>query len=136
MKSNIWKRYSRFLISLWLCTLIVGLTFSFQFRPMEEVFISDLTGTDGRNVRSVPPISILPSSVAIANDFHDLEFLDKDTVMFAQLILKADDLYSGSVSGKLDFETQISLVNFQRRVGLNITGNLDEGTLRKMESYD
>jgi len=103
---------------------------------MEEIFISDLTGTDGRNVRSVPPISILPSSVAIANDFHDLEFLDKDTVMFAQLILKADDLYSGSVSGKLDFETQISLVNFQRRVGLNITGNLDEGTLRKMESYD
>ena len=56
----------------------------------------------------------------------------KDQIVEAQKKLKADKLYSGEETGKLDDATRDGLKKYQEANGLKITGTLNQMTLEKM----
>lgn len=56
----------------------------------------------------------------------------KDQITAAQTKLKAGNLYSGEVTGKLDDATRDGLKKFQEANGLKVTGTLNAVTLEKM----
>lgn len=98
--------------------------------------VSDLTGTDGRNTQSVPPLSILPSSPAININRYNQELVDQRAVKVAQLVLRSLDFYGGAVTGELDFETKISLIRFQSEYKIPISGSLDLITRKRLLEND
>jgi peptidoglycan hydrolase-like protein with peptidoglycan-binding domain len=56
----------------------------------------------------------------------------KDQIAEAQKKLKADNLYSGEETGKLDDATRDGLKKYQEANGLKKTGTLNQATLEKM----
>ena len=56
----------------------------------------------------------------------------KDQITEAQKKLKADKMYSGDETGKLDVATRDSLKKYQEANGLKVTGTLNQVTLEKM----
>ena len=56
----------------------------------------------------------------------------KEQVVEAQRLLKADGMYTGDETGKLDDTTRDSLKKYQEAKGLKATGTLNQVTLEKM----
>ena len=57
----------------------------------------------------------------------------KDQIKLAQKFLKANSLFGGKESGKINDDTRDALKKFQEANGLAATGELDRATLEKME---
>jgi len=55
-----------------------------------------------------------------------------DQVKAAQKLLKAQTMYTGEESGKLDTATRDGLKKYQEANGLKVTGTLNQATLEKM----
>lgn len=56
----------------------------------------------------------------------------KDQIMEAQRLLKANAVYSGDETGKLDDATRAGLKKYQEANGVKVTGTLNQATLEKM----
>jgi peptidoglycan hydrolase-like protein with peptidoglycan-binding domain len=57
---------------------------------------------------------------------------NKDQINEAQRKLKADNMYAGEETGKLDDDTRTGLRKYQQANGLKVTGTLNAVTLEKM----
>ncbi len=85
----------------------------------------------GRNTRSTPPSSILPSSPATSNldkvkgNSKAFEVL----LMKTQLSLYALGFYSGSIDGISGSETKAAISSYQHTHGLPVTGSLNDELL-------
>lgn len=63
---------------------------------------------------------------------HEGQHADKQELMKAQQKLKAEGLYKGKVDGENGPETMAALKQFQKKSGLQQTGELDEQTEAKL----
>ena len=70
------------------------------------------------------------SEVTDTTDSAESSSTQKETVMYVQQALKEMGIYYGDITGNIGTITTNSIKAFQRRVGLNATGELDETTLR------
>lgn len=57
-----------------------------------------------------------------------------ETIAEAQRRLRELEDYHGPVDGRLTAETRVALARFQRRAGLEVTGELDDPTLEALEA--
>jgi His-Xaa-Ser repeat protein HxsA len=89
---------------------------------------------DGRNTNSTPSKSILPSSPKIA-DKKSIKGTTKDygkILLKVQLHLYATGYYSGMINGSMDIETKSAIVSFQKKNGIDVTGQLSDALLKKI----
>jgi len=85
----------------------------------------------GRNTRSTPPSSILPSSPATTSldKVKGNSKAFKVLLMKAQLSLYALGFYSGSIDGISGSETKAAISSYQNTHGLPVTGSLNDELL-------
>jgi His-Xaa-Ser repeat protein HxsA len=91
------------------------------------------SGRITRNKNSTPPTSILPSSPAL-----NLEKLNGNSSKFVkltvrvQMLLYAYGFYTGEITGKVNLETSTALSKYQKVNGLDVTGKIDDATIKMM----
>lgn len=62
------------------------------------------------------------------------EPVEPEEVARAQTILRDLEIYLGPIDGALDAETRVALARFQRRAGLEVSGNLDPPTREALQA--
>ena len=100
--------------------------------PQENIQQEESKRFAGRNINSTPPESILPRSPAIVPILTSKEIIKGSSKEFViltervQLALYAMGYYSGAINGVIDTELKASIIKYQKKHNLDITGTLSD----------
>ena len=95
----------------------------------DDEAIEMMKSESGRNMNSVPPTSILPHSPAIV-DLKTHQY--SNLIEMAQIAMFAYGYYNGSIDGILGPELRTSIVRFEKKYDLKITGKLSNALFEKL----
>ena len=127
-------RYSLLIILSTVICVVTMMIYGFSHFSIEKQFLYE--GIDkGRNERSTPRSFILPATPAVALEQERKRIVREHEVQIKYCMLKLHDLGYRIINFEdiFDIHIMLAIMDFQKKNGLEVSGELDAKTIESLE---